>query len=111
MADLLADEVRTTMPPYPMWFQGRDAVLAALAIGWDPRSPHYVGRFRMVATGANRQPAVAAYVQPGDGSAYRAFAIGVLRVEDARIAEVTAFHDADLFAAFDLPTELPAGHR
>ena len=30
MAQLLADDVRTSMPPWPMWFQGRDSVIAAL---------------------------------------------------------------------------------
>jgi predicted nuclease with RNAse H fold len=31
---------------------------------------------------------------------YRAFAIAVLRIEDGRIVEVTAFHDPRLFPAF-----------
>ncbi|HEY6746350.1 MAG TPA: RNA polymerase subunit sigma-70 [Mycobacteriales bacterium] len=103
LAALLAEEVRTTMPPFPMWFAGRPAVLAALAAGWDPGSPAYVGRFRMVATGANRQPAAAAYVRRPGGTAYEAFAIGVLRIENGRIAEIIAFHDPGLFAAFGLP--------
>ena len=103
LAELLAAEVRTTMPPFPMWFAGRDAVLAALAAGWDAGSPAYVGRFRMVATAANRQPAAAAYVRAPGRTAYEAFAIGVLRIRDGRIAEITAFHDPGLFAAFGLP--------
>jgi RNA polymerase sigma-70 factor (ECF subfamily) len=108
VAGLLADEVRTTMPPFPVWFQGRDAVIAALAASWDAESPAYAGRFRMVPAGANRQPAAAAYVRgPGD-PAYRAFAIAVLRIEGDRIAEITAFHDPGLFPAFALPTVLPA---
>ena len=107
MADLLAEEVRTTMPPYPVWFEGRDAVLAALAAGWDTGSPAYVGRFRAVPTGANRQPAAAGYVRKPGESGYRAFAIAVLTIEDGRIAAVTAFHDPGLFAAFGLPTTLP----
>jgi RNA polymerase sigma-70 factor, ECF subfamily len=111
MADLLADEVRATMPPYPMWFQGRDAVAATLAMSWKPDSPSFVGRFRMVATGANRQPAAAAYVAALDEPAYRAFAIAVLRIERGLIAEMTAFHDPRLFAAFALPPTLPRAHR
>jgi RNA polymerase sigma-70 factor (ECF subfamily) len=111
MADLLAEEVRATMPPYPMWFQGRDAVVASLAASWAAGSPAYVGRFRMVPTRANRQPAVAAYVRGVDEPAYRAFAISVLRVQDDRIMEVTAFHDPGLFRAFALPTALPSAHR
>jgi RNA polymerase sigma-70 factor, ECF subfamily len=111
VADLLAEEVRTTMPPYPMWFEGRDAVLAALRASWSPDAPGYVGRFRMVATRANRQPAAAAYVRPPGVTAYRAFAIGVLRIEHARIVELTAFHDPGLFPVFDLPVTLPSIDR
>jgi RNA polymerase sigma-70 factor (ECF subfamily) len=111
VAALLAEDVRTAMPPWPMWFQGRDTVVAALAVSWDPSSPWYVGRFRMVPTRANRQPAAAAYVRGLDDPAYRAFAITVLRIEDGRIVEATAFHDPGLFATFALPTALPPTHR
>jgi RNA polymerase sigma-70 factor, ECF subfamily len=111
VADLLAEEVRTTMPPFPMWFQGRDSVMAALAASWDPGLPGYVGRFRMVPTQANRQPAAAGYVRGLDDSGYSAFAISVLRIEDGRIVEITAFHDPGLFPAFALPLALPPTHR
>ena len=63
VADLLAADIRATMPPYALWFQGRDAVMAALTESWDTGSPHYVGRFRVVPIAANRQPALAAYVR------------------------------------------------
>nr|WP_269476268.1 sigma-70 family RNA polymerase sigma factor [Phytohabitans suffuscus] len=107
LAGLLAEDIRAIMPPWPMWFAGRDAVLATLRASWDPAGPHYVGRFRMVPTAANGMPAVAAYLRaPGD-DAYKAFALGVLRVEDGRIAEMSAFHDPGLFAAFALPMTFP----
>ena len=106
MAVLLADEVRTTMPPFPMWFQGRDAVLAALATSWDPASQHYVGRFRMVPVGANLQPGAAVYVKAPDQDAYHAFALGVLQIEGDCIDEITSFHDPALFAAFGLAPSL-----
>jgi RNA polymerase sigma-70 factor, ECF subfamily len=35
----------------------------------------------------------------------------VLRIEDGRIVEVSAFHDPGLFPAFALPTALPPTHR
>ncbi|GLY75156.1 sigma-70 family RNA polymerase sigma factor [Actinoallomurus iriomotensis] len=111
MAGLLAEDVRTTMPPYPMWFQGRDAVLIALAEGWDPASPAYVGRFAMLPTSANRQPAAAAYIREPSSPVYRAAAIGVLRIEGDLIVEATAFHDPGLFPAFGLPLELPPAGR
>src|SRR6266511_3651470 len=111
VADLLAEDVRTMMPPWPTWLQGRDAVVAALAVSGDASSLDYVGRFRMVPTRANRQPAAATYVRRLDDTGYRAFAISVLRIEDGRIAEATAFHDTGLFPAFDLPLELPPTDR
>jgi RNA polymerase sigma-70 factor (ECF subfamily) len=111
VAGLLAEEVRSMMPPFPVWFLGRDAVVAALAESWNPRSPDYVGELRMVETGANRQPAVASYVRrPGD-SDFRAFAISVLRIEGEHIVDATAFHEPELFPAFALPLTLPSSHR
>ncbi len=105
MAALLAEDVRTSMPPWPMWFQGRDAVMAAVAASWDPGRPGYVGRFRTVAVGANRQPAVATYTRRSDHGAFTPFGIGVVRVEGGAITEMVAFHDTRLFAAFGLPAE------
>lgn len=106
VAELLAEDVRATMPPFREWFQSRDEVMAALATSWDPTSPNYVGRFRMLPTAANGQPAVAGYTRaPGDPS-YRAFAIGVLRIEGDLIVETTAFHEPRLFPLFSLPMAL-----
>ncbi|MBN6039534.1 RNA polymerase subunit sigma-70 [Amycolatopsis sp. 195334CR] len=100
---LLAEDVRTTMPPWPLWFQGRDAVVAALTSSWDTSSPDYVGRFRMHPIAANHQLAVAGYVQrPGDDE-FRAFAISLVRVEHDLVAEAHAFHDPALFPLFGLP--------
>ncbi|MDT4902980.1 MAG: polymerase sigma-70 factor, subfamily [Pseudonocardiales bacterium] len=107
VAELLADEVRTAMPPYPMWFQGRDTVVAALAASWTIGSPNYVGEFRLVPTRANGRPAAAAYVRRPDEPAYRPFAIAVLQIAHDHILEMTAFHDPALFPAFALPPSLP----
>lgn len=106
VAALLAEDVRATMPPYLEWFQSRDAVMAALSTSWDPSSPHYVGRFRMLATVANGQPAAAAYVRRSGEDDYRPFAIGLLRIDDDRIVELTAFHEPRLFEVFGLPVKL-----
>jgi RNA polymerase sigma-70 factor (ECF subfamily) len=100
---LLREEVRLTMPPYPTWFQGREEIATAFAFSTDPGSPAYLGQLRTVATAANRQLAVAAYVRrPGD-SEYRALGVDVLRLEDDLVVEITRFVNADLFAAFGLP--------
>ncbi|TMG33900.1 MAG: RNA polymerase subunit sigma-70, partial [Chloroflexi bacterium] len=103
---LLREEVRLTMPPYPTWFEGREQIATAFALSTNPAEPSYQGQFRTVASAANRQPAVAAYVRrPGD-SEYRALGIDVLRLEGDQVIEITRFVSADLFQAFGLPLTL-----
>jgi RNA polymerase sigma-70 factor, ECF subfamily len=99
LARLLRADVRVSFPPAPLWYDGRDAFLEAT------RRHAAVGEYRFVPTGANLQPAVGAYLRrPGD-SEFRALALGVLRVQDGQIAEITDF-PAHLFGAFGLPAAL-----
>jgi RNA polymerase sigma-70 factor (ECF subfamily) len=103
---LLREEARLTMPPYATWFQGRDDIGTAFEFSTDPSSPSYLGELRTIATAANRQPAVAAYVRrPGDAE-YRALGVDVLRFEGDLVVEITRFIRADIFAAFGLPPTL-----
>jgi RNA polymerase sigma-70 factor (ECF subfamily) len=103
---LLREEARLTMPPYATWFQGRDDIATAFEFSTDPSSPSYLGELRTIATAANRQPAVAAYVRrPGDAE-YRALGVDVLRFEGDLVVEITRFIRADIFAAFGLPPTL-----
>jgi RNA polymerase sigma-70 factor (ECF subfamily) len=108
VAALLADDVRASMPPWPQWFLGRDAVVGALTESWDPTSPSYVGRFRLEHTAANGQLAVAGYVRGHGDDEHRAFAVSVVTIAGGRLQEMVAFHDPAVFAAFDLPPTLPA---
>ncbi|GAA0225142.1 RNA polymerase subunit sigma-70 [Cryptosporangium japonicum] len=111
VAALLADDVRTTMPPWPVWFRGRENVRRALASSWDPALEGYVGEFVVRPVGANRQPAVASWTRrPGDPG-FRPFAISVLEVRDGFVTEMTAFHDPALFPAFGLPAEISPADR
>jgi RNA polymerase sigma-70 factor (ECF subfamily) len=105
LAELLREDTLLTMPPHPMWFIGRASILAFTVDVFDPASPMYHGRWRSLPTRANRQPAAAHYVQlPGDDT-YRAQVLDVLRIEEGRVAEITAFVP-ELFPAFDLPMTL-----
>jgi RNA polymerase sigma-70 factor, ECF subfamily len=110
VAALLAADVRSTMPPYPQWLAGRDAVVAALDRSWNPDAPEYVGRFRTAEVWANGHPGAAAWTTR-DGRTYAAFAIGLIRVEGDRIAGMTAFHDPQLFEIFGLPMTFSADDR
>jgi RNA polymerase sigma-70 factor (ECF subfamily) len=99
---LVREDVRITMPPQPRCYQGRDAMASLLERAFGPDSP---GVWRLVPTGANRQPAAASYLLAHGEATYRAFKLDVLRVEGDRIAEVITF-DASLFPAFNLPPTL-----
>ncbi|MEA2296805.1 MAG: hypothetical protein QOE86_4444 [Solirubrobacteraceae bacterium] len=105
VAEVLREDARGTMPPYPMWHDGRETIVAAIAPSLDPDSPQYLGDWRALPTGSNLQPAAAFYVRrPGDAR-HRAFARDVLRIEDGAVAESTAFAP-DVFPAFGLPATL-----
>jgi len=100
---LLRDDARMVMPPGLTWFSGRDAIAIFLR-------DHVFGElgtdWRLLPTAANRQPAFAMYWQePGD-TAYRAFAICVLRIDDGAIAELAHFRQPELFPSFGLPATL-----
>jgi RNA polymerase sigma-70 factor, ECF subfamily len=99
---VLREHARWSMPPAPLWFDGRVAIENMLALF----PPRWRGRdFRMVATAANRQPAAASYLrQPGE-ALYRLTSVHVLRVESGQIAEITTF-SGELCAPFRLPPSL-----
>jgi RNA polymerase sigma-70 factor (TIGR02960 family) len=95
--ELIADDVRVTMPPNELVFDGREAVLPLIERAHSGAD----GEWRLVPTAANRHPAAASYLRaPGDDR-FRAFKLDVLRVEGGRIAEITTF-GSDRFPAFGL---------
>jgi RNA polymerase sigma-70 factor (ECF subfamily) len=102
MAALLHEDVTLTMPPAPLWFTDRDAMLTFVRVALDPASPTYLGEWRHLPTRANGMPAVAGYVRRPGTAVFRAQALDVLRVEGGRIAEITTF-EPHLFPAFGLP--------
>ncbi|HYX87153.1 MAG TPA: sigma-70 family RNA polymerase sigma factor [Gaiellales bacterium] len=101
---LLIDDARMTMPPQPSWYQGRAAI--ATFLGRFPLSPDR--RFRLLATSANAQPALAAYMSREQTGTFEAESILVLTLRGERIEEITAFRTPAVFPRFDLPEHLPA---
>ena len=99
---LLAADAVLEMPPTPTWFAGREAV----ARFFGTRVLGAPGDFALTATGANGQPAFAAYRRGGDGG-YHAHAIVVLEVRGAALARIVSFLDPGLFPVFGLPPMTP----
>jgi RNA polymerase sigma-70 factor (TIGR02960 family) len=94
--ELIADDIRVTMPPNPYFFEGREQIAGLMAQAGD------MGEWLLVPTSANRLPAAASYLRaPGD-TIFRAFKLDVLRIANGAIAEITTF-EATLFEAFGLP--------
>ena len=102
LAALLREDARLTMPPHPTWYSGRAAIMVAMRQGFDPE----FGHLRAIGTAANMQPAAGHYLRRPGESEYRPLAVDVLRVEGGRIAEITSFVSAELFAVFGLPPTL-----
>jgi len=96
---IASQDIRITMPPNMLVFQGLDSIAPLL------QNALRDGEWRLVPTMANRMPTAASYLrQPGD-SEFRAFKFDVLRIADGRIAEITTF-GVGLFPAFGLPPTL-----
>src|SRR5687768_14283557 len=99
---LLHDDAVQSMPPYAMWLTGADNIgrwLLGPGIGCKGS--------RLLPTTANGCPAFGQYrVDPNGG--HSPWALQVLEVSGDRISGFHAFLDTDLFAAFGLPTHLPA---
>jgi RNA polymerase sigma-70 factor (ECF subfamily) len=102
---LLREDALITMPPLPLWYQGR------AAIRWFFETQLFAGeaqgRFRLVATRANGSPAFATY-QRGENGEYGLGALQVLTIADGKIAEIHDFLAIgnQRFPGFDLPISL-----
>lgn len=99
---IAAEDIRITMPPFPLLYDGVAAMAPLLerAFGEDRE-----GDWRLVPTSANRMPTAASYLRRTGDAEYRGFKLDVLRVERGAIAEITTF-GAAMFPAFGLPLTL-----
>ena len=96
---IAAQDIRVTMPPDGMCFNGLETIKPLLERAFGEQRD---GDWRLVPTWANRMPTAASYLRrPGD-SMFRAFKFDVLRIEHGRIVEITTF-GTKMFPAFGLP--------
>jgi RNA polymerase sigma-70 factor (ECF subfamily) len=100
--DLLADDVRQTMPPIPVWWDGKEIVAALNRYFFEERIE---GDLRAIPTAANRQPAAAFYLREPGEEVFKLLAIDVLTIENGLITEMDTF-DARRSPGFELPETL-----
>ncbi|UNO39304.1 RNA polymerase subunit sigma-70 [Streptomyces sp. MST-110588] len=105
LAALLREDIRQTMPPAHLVFDGRRAVLDMWRAALEDQQTW--GDWFAVPLAANRQPAVANYVRRPGESHCTAINIDVLCVQGGLITEITTF-GPELLPAFGLePTAAP----
>ena len=100
LAALLHDDVIQTMPPYAMWLQGRDELIA-----WYTGAGIGCAGSRLLAGEANGCPAFAQYrVDPAGGHA--PWALQVLELRGDGVEAIHAFLDIEAFVRFGFPAHL-----
>jgi RNA polymerase sigma-70 factor (ECF subfamily) len=101
LVELMTDDVWVRMPPLPLEYQGPE-----LAREFFTTVAFRDGRrYRMVPTGANKQPAFGAYIlDPTSGNAH-AMGLLVLDVRSGRVGAITRF-DVAMLQYFGLPRSL-----
>ena len=104
LAEVLHDDVRFSMPPYPGLWQGRDEVVSSWIEGGF--GSEAFGSLRCLVTRANRQPAVANYVRKPGEERYVPLALDVITIADGAVIEIVTFDDS-VFEKFGLPVTLP----
>jgi RNA polymerase sigma-70 factor (ECF subfamily) len=103
IVSLLARDAMMAMPPEPFYVRGAEAMGAFF--GSVPLGGR-LDRIRLVPTGANRQPALAAYALDEATGQHRAYGVMVFSLEGETVAGIVGFADASLFERFGLPTSL-----
>lgn len=103
---LLKEDATFPMPPMPAWYQGKADIRTF--IGQSILAGDARGRFRLVPTRANAQPAFAWYQHDPASGRYVPFAIQVLTFDGDLLADITTFPNPGLFPYFGLPLEFTA---
>jgi RNA polymerase sigma-70 factor, ECF subfamily len=100
---LLREDAWFTMPPLPLWFQGRAAITRELSTRILLPGRHW----QQLATRANGSPAFGLYRREALEDHYQLFGLMVLGVVEGQIAHMVAFLERSSFSSFALPPTLP----
>jgi RNA polymerase sigma-70 factor (ECF subfamily) len=96
---LLSEDVRQSMPPYPMWLVGAEQIRQwMLGPGIECRGS------RLIPTVANGAPAFAQYRPSGPGGSFEPWSLHVLEISNGEIVGLNFFLSTDtLFPIFGMP--------
>ena len=104
LVGLIKEDAQFSMPPSPSWYQSREAIKSMiknfLFAGDAP------GRWRLLPTRANAQPAFAFYQRDEASQQYHAFGIQVLTFDGGKITAISHFLHAGIFPRFSMPEML-----
>ena len=102
MVALLTDDALLTMPPWPLEYQGHEAIGAFLRYREEVRGTP----LRVVPIRANTQPAFGCYLSDAHSAIARPRGLFVLTLEGDRVSAITWFTDSSVFPHFGLPRTL-----
>ncbi len=102
---LLREDAWFTMPPLPVWFQGRTDIAAVFSA----RVFKPGRKWRLLPTRANGSPALALYRREAGENVYQFFGLVVLGIEGEQIGSLVAFLELPNLSPFALsPTIMSA---
>jgi RNA polymerase sigma-70 factor, ECF subfamily len=100
---LLREDAWFTMPPLPLWLQGREAIATELSTRLRIPGRHW----HLLPTRANGSPAFGLYRQETQADSYQLFGLMVLDVVEGQIASMVSFLELSSFSSFALPPTFP----
>ncbi|MGA4988686.1 RNA polymerase subunit sigma-70 [Nonomuraea bangladeshensis] len=99
LVDVLADDARSGMPPFPWWLDGPASIAAVLSVAADACAGD-----RLVPGGVAGGCWTLGQYRPDAGGALRPFALLVLELRGGRIGDIVTYLGyGDRFAAYGLP--------
>src|SRR5579859_718587 len=100
---LLREDAWFTMPPLPVWYQGREAIATLFQTSLFPPSVQW----HLLPTRANGSPAFGLYRREALADDYQLIGLLVLSVERDQIVSLVAFLEVSDLSRFALPPTLP----
>jgi RNA polymerase sigma-70 factor (ECF subfamily) len=102
---LLKDEATFSMPPIPAWYQGPRNIgaLVARTVFSGPAQ----GRWRLLPTRANGQPAFGLYRRDEAAGVYVLYGVQVVTLAGGGVADITTFRNPALAPHFKFPPAIP----